>query len=317
MSDVSDRRIVKGRIRRLELLLRMSSGDRARDVRAALDELYRQVEVAPPRPTAERLMKNLASSASGVNGVGGLRFEANAPPGLGRMVAVPLFLFDMDPQPTFPAGAGAWSTVTTSAGVSAVDERNPTVVVNIPPLDTLGNANRKVRGLRFRTPILEWATVRIVGFQVSARCVGLPADSTLIPAFPPAPNGGAPPIPIVETLPFEYTSGQRPLLMVKNLNVGGSANLFPQGEYADATVYSTRLPEYAGLRDNPILESPNRAFLTAAVVGVPFTSMTLSMQIIVDILDDTEFGRHMPGPYARRGAQGRTPSIEANAFVGG
>jgi len=82
-------------------------------------------------------------------------------------------------------------------------------------------------------------------------------------------------------------------------------------------VYSTRLPEYAGLRDNPILESPNRAFLTAAVVGVPFTSMTLSMQIIVDILDDTEFGRHMPGPYARRGAQGRTPSIEANAFVGG
>lgn len=317
MSDVSDRRIVKGRIRRLELLLRMSSGDRARDLRAALDELYRQVEDAPPRSTPERLMKNLASSASGVNGVGGLRFEANAPPGLGRMVAVPLYLFEMDPQPTFPVpGLGAaWSTVTTAAGVLLPSETNPTVVVNIPPLDTLGNANRKVRGLRFRTPILEWATVRIVGFQVSARCTGLPADTGSMPASPGVPNGGA--LQLSETLPFEYTTGQRPLLMVKNLNVGGSANLFPQGEYTDATVYSTRLPEYAGLRDNPILESPNRAFLSAAVVGVPFTSMTLSMQIIVDILDDTEFGRHTPGPYARRGAQGRTPNIEANAFVGG
>jgi hypothetical protein len=34
-----------------------------------------------------------------------------------------------------------------------------------------------------------------------------------------------------------------------------------------------------------------------------------------DILDDTEFGRHQPGPYARRGAQGRTPSIDSVAFT--
>lgn len=327
MSDASDRRIVQGRIKRMELLLRLSSGDRARDIRQALDGLYAQVGQADVSPDPEALVADVASSAAGVNGVGGLTFAVQAPPGVGRLVGIPLYLYEMDNQPAFlvanPKFPTVWDTVTTGAGVLLPDEANPSVVVNIPPFGTDGvTPNRVVKGLRFRTPILEWATVRIVGFQVSARCATLPAQPTDLLAPPlPLPGGGwtAPgvlnPARNALTIPNEYSAGQRPLLLVKNLSVGGSANLFPQGEYADATVYSTLVAEYAGLRDNPILESPNRAFLTAAVVGVPFTSMTFSMQLVVDILDDTEFGMHRVGPYARRGAQARRPSVDSVSYV--
>ena len=321
MSDASDRRIVQGRIRRLELLLRLSSGDRARDLRQALDQLYVQVGKAPVRSDPVALMKDVAASAAGVNGVGGLRFEANAPPGIGRIVAIPLYLYEVDNQPTFPSNVNpnnppgtGWTTVTTGAGALLPDEANPTVIVNIPPFATDGiTANRKVTGLYFRSPILEWATVRIVGFQVSTKTCPLPEFIEDLPTVIPIPNGG--PLNPNSVIPQLYTSNQRPTLLVRNLNVGGSANLFPQGEYVDATVYSTLLPEYAGLRDNPILASPNRAYLSAAVVGVPYTSMTFTIQLIVDILDDTEFGRHQPGPYARRGAQGRMPSIDSVSYV--
>jgi len=333
VSDASDRRIVQGRIKRMELLLRLSSGDRARDIRQALDALYAQVGQAGQAgqvgvsPDPEALVSDVAASAAGVNGVGGLTFGVKSPPGIGRLVGIPLYLYEMDNQPAFlvadPKFPTVWSTVTTGAGVLLPDEVNPSVVVNIPPFGTDGvTPNRVVKGLRFRTPILEWAMVRIVGFQVSARCATLPAQPTDLLAPPlPLPGGGwaAPgvlnPARNNLTIPTEYSAGQRPLLLVKNLSVGGSANLFPQGEYADATVYSTMVPEYAGLRDNPILESPNRAFLTAAVTGVPFTSMTFSMQLVVDILDDTEFGMHRVGPYARRGAQARRPSVDAVSYV--
>ena len=315
MSDASDRRIIQGRIKRMELLLRLSSGDRARDIRQALDVLYKKIDQAvDARPDPDALLANAAESAAGINGIGGLTFDVKSPPGIGRLVGIPLYLYDLDPQPGFPINpflAPSWSTVTTAAGILLPDEVNPTVIVNIPPLDLNGAANRVVKGLRFRSPILEWAMVRIVGFQASTQCAPLPTVPGSLPVSPPALPGGA--LVGADLLPFEYTTSQRPLLLVKNLNVGGSANLFPQGEYADATVYSTLIPEYAGLRDNPILESPNRAFLTAAVVGVPFTSMTFSMQLIVDILDDTEFGAHRQGPYARRGAQARRPSVNVDA----
>ena len=318
MSDASDRRIVQGRIRRLELLLRLSSGDRARDLRQALDQLYTQVGKAPVRPDPVALMKDVAASAAGVNGVGGLTFEANAPPGIGRLVAIPLYLYELDNQPTFPSITGftGWTTVTTGAGALQPDEANPTVIVNIPPFATDGiTANRKVTGLYFRSPILEWATVRIVGFQVATKACPLPNFIQMLPdpLFIPTPSGGA--FNNTALIPQLYTSNQRPTLLVRNLNIGGSANLFPQGEYVDATVYSALIPEYAGLRDNPILASPNRAYLSAAVVGVPYTSMTFTINLIVDIIDDTEFGRHQPGPYARRGAQGRTPSIDSTSYV--
>jgi hypothetical protein len=315
MLDASSRRILQGRIRRLELLLRVSSGDRARDIRQALDDLHRKVGTSSPAPDPRDLIRNAPASAAGTNGVGGLHFQANSPPGLGRLVALPLYLYELDNQPAFPVGnVTPWSTVTTGAGPLLPDESNPTVIVNIPPFGFDGvTANRKVSGLSFRTPILEWATVRIVGFRVAIKASPLPQTPSALPAIAPIPDGGA--FNNLSTVPYLYTSSQRPLLLVRNLSVGGSANLFPQGEYVDATVYGTGIPEYAGLRDNPILESPNRAYLTAAVVGAPYTSMTLSMSVIVDILDDTEFGRHRPGPYARRGAQGRTPSLDASSFV--
>ncbi len=314
MSDASDRRIVQGRIKRLELLLRLSTGDRARDLRRALDDLYVQVGKAAIAPDPARLINDAPASASGVNGVGGLKFTVQAPPGTGRLVRIPFYLYELDPQPSFPAGGTPWTTVTTAGGASATSTTNPTVIACIPPTNLLGNANKVVKGMRFRTPILEWATVRIVGFQVTAACAGLPTSANLLPASPAAPNGGSS-LTEVEEMSYEYTSSQRALLLVKGLSVGGSASLLPSAEYTDATVYSTLLPEFPGLRDNPILESPNRAFVTAAVTGLAYTSCSFAMYLIADVLDDSEFGTHRAGPYARRGAQVRQPSVESSAFI--
>jgi hypothetical protein len=292
MPTPAEIRILQGRIKRLELLLRLSSGDRLRSVREELDRLYEVVKNVKPAPTAEQLMVDTEASAAGTNGIGGLYFQANSPPGLGRLAAIPLYLYDIDPQ-TVAFPANTWDVVTTSKGIAAADETNPTVIVNIPP------GSRRVKGLRFRTPVIEWATMRVVSFRVITKATSLRADPA--DAF----SGTS-----IET------SNQRPLLLVKNLNLGGSANLFPQGEYVDATVYSSMVPEFCGLRDNPILESPNRLYLNAAVSGVPYTSMTFAMYAVVDVLEDTGYTdegvRHMPGPYSRRGAQAREPN---NALI--
>jgi hypothetical protein len=115
------------------------------------------------------------------------------------------------------------------------------------------------------------------------------------------------------TSPF-YT-GLAPKLLLKNLQVGGGANLFIQEQFIDGTVYDERLPELAGLRAYPRLDSPNQAYVSAAVQGGCLTSLTFSVTLICEVREDADLGAGIPGPYLRRDATLRRTNADGDAFV--
>ena len=219
----------------------------------------------------------------------------------------------------------------TGKGVEEVDDSNPTVLVTIPNAPGFSS----VRGFRFRTPVLEWAKLRVVGFQVSTRPV--PRGEY---AFPPIYNEVWPQVPMRgNDIGIDYSNpppntmssnalgpmsakgysaywrGSAPILLAKNLAVGGSANLFIQEGYIDTIPFADSVPEFPGLRAYPVLDPPNRAYIDAAVSGQPLTGMTFSMYLLCDILDDADFGAPISGPYGRRDALMRFDPPDGQGYV--
>jgi hypothetical protein len=200
-------------------------------------------------------------AASGVEGVGGLEFQANAPPGLGRLVRLPFYPVDAN------------VATITEGGASAASEINPifTEIVNsAAPAFTSG-------AHLLETPAISWAVLRIVGFETQQRVARL-----------------------VGTQPG-------PLLYVEDLQIGGGANLFTHEDFADARIYDADQPEFCGLRDYPILKSPNTAEVTVQAVtdaafGADAQFDTVSCSLLCEVLVDDNYGAHVPGPYARKGA---------------
>lgn len=294
--------IARGRRRRLwtqkeriEALLPLVEPERASRMRQRLKRIHYELGIPQPdKPYAEDYYRADAAAA-GVDGVGGLRFDVNAPPGVGRLVRVPLYLEQLPPPP-------AVTPVVTDGGLLAPAVENSLVIV--------GPVGARATGpMVLRSRPIEWADLRIVGFQASQRVFG-------------GSVGAAPPPP--PPAPGAQTAWPRPMLVVKNLSVGGGASLFPQIDYVDATIYSPRVPELAGLRDYSLLESPNTASVSAAVLatvppgppsGAP--AMTFSCNLVCEILDDTGFGAHIPGPYARRGALERNPNTDGQTYLVG
>jgi hypothetical protein len=279
-------------------------------------------EAKPARTPAEWGREWDATPAeAGVDGRGTLKFEVQSPPGIGRLVRLPFYLSEVG------TGTGA-SVVVSDGGINLPAVSGPTVIVELdwgggdPLLLTTDHGGAQKRtGLVFQTRPMEWADVRIVSF-VTAQRTRLPLLA-LVPAAPP---------------PIPGRFGPEPALLVKNLSVGGAANLFLQSGYSDAAVYSASVPEFSGLRDTPILKSPNTASVAAAVsmvtygspvppapVGSPglyalglfFTraAISFSLSAVCEILDDKDFGAHVPGPYARRDAIGRRPGVRGVGFV--
>jgi hypothetical protein len=224
-------------------------------------------------------------AAAGLTGTGGLEFQANAPPGIGRLIRIP-FLLQND-IPLDPDG------VTTDGGAGLAAVRNAT---NIANFTGVAGALITVTGMRFATPVISWADLRVVGFQSSMRWS--------------ATTGG---------IGMGAVFGARPWLLVRDLSLGGGVNLFAQGDYIDATVFTSVVPEMSGLRDNPILSAPNQVVVSAAAraqVALGFTGfMTFSLWLVCEVLDDDEYGAHIPGPYARLDALSRHPYVEGDAFV--
>jgi hypothetical protein len=111
------------------------------------------------------------------------------------------------------------------------------------------------------------------------------------------------------------------------LQVGGGTNLLPAAGYSDATIYSPFVPEFPGLRANPILRSPNFASVRFAVSGTPGTPpspgfpedpyyfVTFTANLVCEILEDKDFGRHIPGPYSRLNATARDPWPAGQSFL--
>jgi hypothetical protein len=259
----------------LPLVLFRASPQRAQKIRRALARIDEMLE-APSEVNPEQMLRDPASAA-GTTGIGALEFQVSAPPGVGRLLKLPMYPVQVPPAPAF---------VTTAAGPNLPSTRNPVVIAGLTGVvDTYVTQS----GMQFQTPQIEWATVRIVGFQVNA--------------LPGAPQGAV------------NNASTRAILLVKNLSVGGGANLFPQEDYQDATVFLSQIPEYAGLRAYPVVQMPNQVTVNVAVAGQVPSFTTFSCVTVVEVLDDETFGRHIPGPYARRDALARRAPRHGTGFL--
>lgn len=202
------------------------------------------------------------------SGVGGLQFNAVAPPGLGRLIRIPFYLT------TTVAGFAALGTGQTPANVTAnLLTGSPSATVPVIMFDpaNLAAAGASDDATLF-TPQISWATLRMVGFETSV-------SQYVLPAAPPA-----------ETC-------------FRDLQIGGGATLFVHEDFAPSRIYAAGQGSFAGLRDYPIIESPNVAQVTTEIIGV-LTSprITFSASLVCEILTDDNYGSHIPGPYARPGA---------------
>jgi hypothetical protein len=87
------------------------------------------------------------------------------------------------------------------------------------------------------------------------------------------------------------------------LKVGGGANLFVHEDFAPASIYAAGQASFAGLRDYPILKSPNTAQVALQGFGSTTSArLTFSSSLVCEILVDDNYGAHIPGAYARQGA---------------
>jgi hypothetical protein len=96
--------------------------------------------------------------------------------------------------------------------------------------------------------------------------------------------------------------------------VGGGANLFVHEDFAPGSIYLAGQDSFAGLRDYPILRSPNQSEVSVQGMGLDTSAgATFSCSLVCEILQDDNYGAHIPGPYARPGALVR----QGGSFVNG
>jgi hypothetical protein len=197
-----------------------------------------------------------------------------------------------------------------------------------------------VSGFRFRTPVQEWTSLRVVGFEVLRRVVprgewnvaGTGLDQW--PQHPiQAPDlgidyagnaaAGIPPVtrstgigPMTAPGYAAYWRGSGPRILLKKLQVGGSACLFLQEGYVDGDLYlHNQAGFFPGLRAYPVIGPTDQLYVQVAISGPPLTGMSFSLAAVCDVLDDAQMGAHVPGPYARQEALMRQPSETGEGFV--
>ena len=173
--------------------------------------------------------------------------------------------------PFYPTEANA--AVVTSNGLGSSSFTNP-VFIEDPSSVVVGGCSGTTHLLQ--TPQISWATLRIVGFETTSQVV------------------------------FRGISNPGGRELVADLKIGGGANLFTHEDFADASIYDANQPQFCGLRDYPILRSPNVAEVAALYVGdTAGETATVSCSLLVEVLVDDNYGAHIPGPYARKGAMVR------------
>ena len=203
-----------------------------------------------------------------VDGVGGLTFQAQSPPGIGRLIRIPFYL---TAGPV--AGFNPLTTAAIAGAASSVSSTQP-VINGQSPNEAIGAGVAVTGTVLLQTPQISWATLRIVGFESAVR-------------YPILPNG-----PVAQ-------------LCYSDLKIGGGANLFVHEDFAPADIYLAGQDSFAGLRDYPILKSPNVAQVAAQIVGpvgATVSRITFSASLVCEILVDDNYGAHIPGAYARAGA---------------
>ena len=268
----------------LEAALPVVDDSRAIAIEARLDK----IETAIAREVARaKAIGNAAAikAALGVDGIGGLEFTAMAPPGVGRLVRLPFY-----PTTAVPAG------YTSGGGAAAASNTVPTISFTLAHAGTYPG---QPASFTVVTPQISWATLRIVGFEADIHNASVDLGQV---------NAGG-------LVAGEVTnSTPMPKLVVSDLQIGGGANLFTHEDFGDAEIYDSTQPEFCGLRDYPILKSPNTAsvscgvLLTSAAAAATTngsTNITFSLSLLCEVLQDDNYGSHIPGPYARKGAMVR------------
>jgi hypothetical protein len=327
-----EQRRLKRRRKQLAALLPLVSQAKQTDLRREIMELDGKLQASPSFPTDRRkLGANFPVSASGIDGVGSLRFQANSPPGQKRLLRLPFYLYNVEPDIVSQGNIGAHgpaggrSLYVTGNGDEVVDETNPVVIVNCPTIledgtvVASGSFSSKVVGLKFRTPQIEWADLQIVGLTVGQ--TRSPYLGYQEAAIQPSPLPGAAP-----TAGYQQATGALTLqnywdqlpahIFLNNFNVGGGANLFMQEGFIDANIFDERIPDFAGLRAYPKLDSPNQAYIDVAVQGGSAATVTFSISLICEDLRDVQYGKGVPGPYVRRDAESRETNQGGNVYVG-
>ena len=95
------------------------------------------------------------------NNLGGLDFQVQSPPGIGRLVTLPFY----------PVNTNA--DIVTASGTNTVNTQNPSVIALI------GNTtNNCVPTFVMETPQISWANLRIVGFEVEYKTLCSQATSS-------------------------------------------------------------------------------------------------------------------------------------------
>lgn len=203
-----------------------------------------------------------------VDGVGGLQFVAQAPPGIGRLIRIPFYLqTGVSNQIASLAANQTAANINGRITAGTVSNAVPAVIVDFAAITS------NVTSIALmQTPQISWATLRIVGFEASVR----------YPQLAPSNQG-------------EIT--------FSDLKVGGGANLFVHEDFAPASIYASGQASFAGLRDYPILKSPNTAQVALQGFGSTTSArLTFSSSLVCEILVDDNYGAHIPGAYARQGA---------------
>ena len=206
-----------------------------------------------------------------IQGAGRLEFKTLSPSGLGRQVLIPFYL---------ESQADNFQSLTTS-GLQNTSLTSPNILIT-------PTGNGATNTALLRTPQISWSVLRMVGFVT---------------------NLYTPPIPSAATLDVCFS----------DLKVGGSTSLFVHEDFANASIYSTKNDSFSGLRDYPLVKSPNVAQVAVALFqnsggAAPSaansyanqaTQVVFSCNLVCEILQDDNYGSHIPGPYARKGAMVR------------
>ena len=210
------------------------------------------------------------------DGIGGLKFVATAPPGVGRLCRIPFYL---------QTPAGNFAALVPGAALATSSASSPILGIAATGAGVTGTAT-------LQTPQISWATLRIVGFEVS---INIPANAV------------------------NASLGE---VVVQDLKIGGGANLFVHEDFAPANIYASGNDSFSGLRDYPLLKSPNTAQVTIAIhagsgaatdspldatntIAKAQAQQLVACNLVVEILQDDNYGSHIPGPYARKGAMVR------------
>lgn len=289
----------------LENALPVVDDNKAMLIEDRLDKIEAQLQRELARSQAIGT-ESAVRAAMGLDGSGGLDFQVQSPAGVGRLVRLPFY-----------PDAGATGYITGNGDATANTEV-PVIGATITPAYGV-----QLSSFIMKTPQISWALLRIVGFEIEIHNAQTTAPSI---AMNLTTNGGAADPIGVGNNSHSANAVSLPKIVVRDLMVGGGATLFTHEEFADGGIYNSALPEFCGLRDYPLLKSPNVAQVEIAAVGNgsaagagavqptggaatitnSVQSIVFSVNLLCEVLSDDNYGSHIPGPYARGNAMLRS-----------